>query len=422
MGPFDVLTILLTLSGIFSYLNDRYIKMPITIGVTFIGLVMSLAILILQHFTAVDFGPALKLLTQIDFGRTVFYALLGFLLFAGSLSIDVKELKKERWGILLLSTVSILITTFLVGTLIFWLFKLMQVELSYSMAMVFGALISPTDPVVVLGVLRRKKDDVSEKFYSLMVGESLFNDAMSILIFTIALGIAEFDKKSVETMETFHMTVEVLVQHVFGGIALGMALGIIGVYFLRKVERAHVQILMTLGLVASGYDLSQLLDVSSPLAVVIMGLIVGYYFRKSLEHDEEKIADHLLFSFWEIIDEFLNSFLFIMVGIEILSLPTDSWKVFLMTPFTIVIVLFGRFGGLYPLLKFLPPFKGLGVDSGKVMTWAGMRGGISLALALLLPSGEQVTHILFLTYNVVVFSILVQGLSINRFMNKYHRL
>lgn len=403
MSIFNISAIFISLVAIAAYINYRFIKLPTTVGLMIIGLTISLGLIGLNALGIDTGGMADKFLGNINFSQTLMKGMLSFLLFAGALRINLNDLIKERWSVGTLATAGVISSTLIVGTALFYLLKLLEIPISYAFCLVFGALISPTDPVAVLAILREIK--VSKSISTRIAGESLFNDGVGVVIFFVLLGIAEKGGN----IHPFSVVL-LFIREAGGGILLGLAIGYIVFRLLKKVDNYSVEILLTVALVSGGYALASTIHLSGPISIVVAGLLIGNHGRWHAMSEETRVN---LDMFWELIDEFLNAILFIWIGLEILVL-SFTWNHLLAGTIAIPVVLGARFVGVFSminLLRFRREYSGRTV---KIMTWGGLRGGISIALALSLLKGDPRNLIVSITYVVVVFSILVQGLTIRR--------
>jgi len=402
---FDILAILITLSALFSYVNHRYIHLPTTIGLMLIALLMSLAIVALDGL-----GPGLglaerirPLMASIDFNTTLMHGMLSFLLFAGALHVNLNDLASNKWVIGILATAGVCLSTLIIGTIGHWVLAKIGIDLPLIYCLLFGALISPTDPIAVLAIL--KSAGASKSLETKIGGESLFNDGVGVVVFVVLLDIAS-GGHMVSTADILLL----FVQEAIGGIVFGLFIGGIAYALLKSINNYQVEILITLAVVCGGYSLAHVLHLSGPIAVVVAGLLIGNHGRRMAMSDQTR--EHLD-TFWELVDEILNAVLFVMIGLEVLVL-TFSMHYLTAGLFLIPVVLLARLisvGVPVTLLRFRRSFSRNAV---KIMTWGGLRGGISVALALSLPAGQERDIILVVTYTIVVFSILVQGLSIGR--------
>lgn len=402
----DIIGLLIALTAIFSYLNHRFIRLPTTIGVMCIALVLSLLLIGAGQLGLASIEQWVEgLVLSIDFYAVLMHGMLSLLLFAGALHIDLSALAARKRSIGILATVGTISSTFLVGGIAYLLFQTLGIELSFIFCLLFGSLISPTDPIAVLGIL--KSANAPKSLEIKIAGESLFNDGVAVVIFTILLSIALGDKDV-----TVPGVALLFVKEAIGGAVFGLVIGYIAYRMIRSIDSYHVEVLITLGLVLGGYALALHLHVSGLIAMVVAGLLIGNHGRALAMSDETRVR---IDTFWEIVDELLNAVLFVLIGLEIVVL-TFSGQMLLAAVLMIVVVLGVRFitvGIPIALLR-----KRWSVDftphSVKLLTWAGVRGGISVALALSLPPGDERDVILAVTYVVVLFSILVQGLTIGR--------
>ena len=407
MDLFNILAILITLAAVFSYINFRYIGLPVTIGVMVIALSMSLMLNLLGSFGLGLKPQAELLLRNIDFDRTLLHGMLSFLLFAGALHIDINDLIELKWSIGALATVGTLISTFLVGTLTWFVLGWFGIGLSYLYCLLFGALISPTDPIAVLSIL--KTAGAPKSLEMRITGESLFNDGVGIVVFLVILETAT----GTHGVSAGHIGL-LFVQEVIGGVLFGLGIGYLAYQMLKSVDNYQVELLITLALVAGGYALADALHLSGPIAIVVAGLLIGNHGR--LFGMSEKTRAHLDV-FWELVDEILNAVLFVLIGLEVLVLTFT--KQYLFASLVIIpLVLFARFVAIGIPVTLLRPFRAFSPGAVRIMTWGGLRGGISVALALSLPPGRERDVILAITYAVVVFSIVVQGLTLERVVKK----
>ena len=403
MGFFDAMGALFTLTAVFAYLNYQYIRLPTPIGVMLAGLLLSLGLLLVG-------GPAEAwaqgLVASVPFEEVLMQGMLAFLLFAGALHVNLEDLRRRWVSILTLATLGVLVSTFAVGSGVYYLAAWLGLELPYVYALLFGALISPTDPIAVLGLL--KKAGVPKDLETLISGESLFNDGVGVVVFAVILSLATAHGGHVEASAA--AVAGFFAQEALGGLALGLGLGLIAFYMLRRTDDYSVEVLITLALVSGGYALAANLHTSGPLAMVVAGLLIGNHGRALAM--SERTREHLD-TFWEMTDEILNALLFVLIGLEVLLVRYTPGYLE-MAALAVPLVLGARFlsvGLPIGALRLVRPFAGYTV---RLMTWGGLRGGISVALALGLPPGPERELILAMTYGVVVFSVLVQGLSIGR--------
>ncbi len=402
MDILSTASLLITLAALFSYLNYRFLKIPTTIGIMLISLLMSLGLLAMH---ALGLGQleqyAEHMVRGIDFYETLMDGMLSFLLFAGALHVNLEDLSKQKWVILTLATIGVLISTFLVGILAWLIFNGLGIHMPFIYCLVFGALISPTDPIAVLGVL--KSVGVVKTLETKIAGESLFNDGIGVVLFLVMVGIATGHHQPTVS----HISL-LLLQEAGGGAVFGLIAGGLTFYLLRSVDSYQVEVLLTLALVMGGYTLASALHLSGPIAMVVAGLVIGNHGRLLAMSDSTR--EHLD-SFWELVDEVLNAVLFVLIGLEILLLSFRG-EYLLATIAIIPAVLLARFASVSLPITIMRRYRRFSPRVIEILTWGGLRGGISVALVLSLPSGAEREVILFATYAVVVFSILVQGLTI----------
>jgi CPA1 family monovalent cation:H+ antiporter len=347
---------------------------------------------------------------QIDFYGTIMNGLLAFLLFAGALHVDFEMLKNEKWPIGFMATFGVVVSTVVVAGCLWWAAGLVGIEVPFAWALVFGALISPTDPVAVLSLL--KTVDVPESLKAKIAGESLFNDGVAVVAFTLLLAAAVATAGEAD-LSPWHIG-ELFLHEGVGGVAFGFAMGWLAYRLMASIDDHVVEVLISIAVCALTYAVSLRLHVSGPIAVVVAGLLIGN--RGARYAMSEKVRDYM-FAFWEIVDEVLNSVLFLLIGLEVLVLSFDAAHVGLMAV-AIPAVLVGRLVSVSSPLVLRPMRKSFGVGSIPVLTWGGLRGGVSVALALSLPDSDYKPVLLAATYAVVVFSIVVQGLTVKPLIGK----
>ena len=411
MDIFDIAAVLITASALFSFINHRYIKLPTTIGLMLIALAVSLLLLGAGKLGLGDIhAHAETLLASIDFNETLMEGMLSFLLFAGALHINLANLARQKWIITSLATVGILTSTFLIGGASYYLLGWLDIELPFIYCLLFGALISPTDPIAVLGIL--KTANAPKTLETKIAGESLFNDGMAVVVFLVLLGIASGG----EEISASHVAI-LFLEEAVGGIVFGFAIGWLAYQMLKQVDNYQVEILITLAVVMGGYSLASAINVSGPIAVVVAGLLIGNHGRMMAM--SEKSREHLD-TFWELLDEILNAVLFVLIGLEVLVLsftPPLLTAAMVMIP----VVLAARMISVSIPIHLLSLRRAFSPGVIKILTWGGLRGGVSVALALALPAGEPREIILVVTYVTVVFSITVQGLTIGRLVRRSTR-
>ncbi|MEP6873699.1 MAG: sodium:proton antiporter [Burkholderiales bacterium] len=401
----DIAATCLAVTALLAYLNHRFVRLPTTIGVMVIALALSLVIVALD---VAGVSHALRsyeesLLRSVDFSDVLMQGMLSLLLFAGALHVDLSELKALRWPVASLALVGTLVSTLIVGFGLSWVLPWVGLALPLMYCLLFGALISPTDPIAVMGIL--KSAGAPKNLELVIAGESLFNDGVGVVIFALLLGMLTSGMAPATTS-----ALALLAREAGGGIVFGLVLGYVTYRLLKSVDEYQVEVLLTLAAVMGGYALASHLHVSGPLAMVVTGLIIGNQGRALAMSDATR---RYVDMFWELLDEILNAVLFVLIGMEVL-LISFSVPVLAAGAVAIAVTLLAR------LLSVGLPVAGFGARFGmppgawRVLTWGGLRGGISVALALSLPVGPHRDTVLALTYCVVVFSILVQGLSIGR--------
>ncbi len=405
---FDLGAILLTLAALFGYLNHRWLKLPHTIGLVVIALLASLGVLALDVVApALGFREAVRgAVESVEFPDLLMKGMLSFLLFAGALHVDLQQMAQRKWAIGVMATVGVLVSTFIVGYATFFIAGWLGFAIPLAYCLVFGALISPTDPIAVLGIL--KSVDVPPSLEAKIAGESLFNDGVGIVVFTILVAIA------VGTEGGHPITAlgiaELFVVEAVGGAVLGLVAGVIAYRAIASIDEHNLEVLITLALVAFTYSIAVALHISGPIAVVVAGLLIGNRGRRLAM--SETTRDHL-FKFWSLGDEVLNSILFLIIGFEVLAVTfTGSIGVAMVA--AIPIVLAARFVAVSVPITALSPMREFTKGAIPVLTWGGLRGGISVALALSLPAFADKDLVLAMTYGVVIFSIVVQGLTVGR--------
>jgi CPA1 family monovalent cation:H+ antiporter len=403
MTIFQIIAVLISLTAIFSYLNYRFFKLPATIGVMLIALLVSLGLIGAGHFVPWVRESAEHLLKQIDFDKALMQGMLSFLLFAGALHIDLTDLAEQKGVIATLSIAGVVISLFVFGTLIYFALGWFSIPLDYPWCLLFGALISPTDPVAVIGILKEAK--VPHSLEVQIAGESLFNDGIGVVAFIVLSEIAIDGQHA----SAGHIGM-IFLEEAVGGAAFGFAIGWMTYRLLKSVDNYRVEVMLTLALVMGGYALAALIHVSGPIAVVVAGLFIGNHGRRlAMSETTRKNLD----AFWALIDEILNALLFVLIGMEILVLAFTR-NLFFAGLLAIPAILLARWVSVALPVILLGRRKKFIRGTVAIMTWGGLRGGISVALALSLPSGREREIVLAVTYVVVIFSILAQGLTLKR--------
>ena len=411
LSLFDLAAVLLGLSAIFGYINHRLLRLPHTIGLVVIALCASGAIVIFDALyepsqLAETVTGALK---EIDFHAALMHGMLSVLLFAGAVHVDFSELAQRKWAIGLMASVGVLTSTFLIGTVMYYVMNWFGVPVPYIWALVFGALISPTDPVAVLGILKTVR--IPRLLEAKIAGESLFNDGVGVVVFTIIVGLAVAGPGG--ELEVTDAVMLFLAEAV-GGAVLGIVAGYLAYIAMRVIDEHNLEVLITLALVFGSYAIALHLHISGPIAVVVAGLFIGNHGARFAM--SENTREHV-FQFWELLDEILNSVLFLLIGLEVLVIGLSSQYLGL-SLVAIPIVLAARWVAVAIPIGLLAVRETFSRGAIIMLTWGGLRGGISVALALSLPPSEYKAPILAATYAVVVFSIIVQGLTMKPLVAK----
>ncbi len=405
----EISAICLVLTALLAYFNHRFIHLPITIGVMASALLLSVSIILLK-LIGIDHGlhqQVEMMLRSIDFSNVLMQGMLSLLLFAGALHVDLSELKAYRWQVGGLSIFSTLFSTFIVGLGAWGALPWFGIELPLIYCLLFGALISPTDPIAVMGIL--KTAGVPKNLELVISGESLFNDGVGVVIFSLLIGVL-----TMGATPSLEQGMTLLLREAGGGLLYGLVLGYITFRFLRSVDNYQVEVMLTLAAVMGGYMLANKLHVSGPLAMVVAGLVVGNHGREFAMSDTTRLYVDM---FWEMIDDILNAVLFVLIGMEVM-IVSFSLNLALAAVLMILLTLAARaLTVAVPVVAFQGFFR-LPKGAATVLTWGGLRGGISVALALSLPPGPQRDIVLALTYCIVVASILVQGLTIGKLAHR----
>lgn len=409
LSPFDAAAILIALAAVLGYLNHRFLGLPSSIGLTIMGAVASLLVIGIDRLLpASTLAEQLSVfVTGIDFHTTLMEGMLSFLLFAGALHVDWTALRRGRWPILVLSTVGVLISTAIVGAGFHLLTRGIGVEVPLLWSFVFGALISPTDPVAVMGVLKRAA--VPPTLQATVAGESLFNDGVGVVVFSILLAAA----LGTEPFTIGHAAEAFLVE-AGGGALLGLAVGWLGYEAMGSIDEYNVELMISLAVVMGGYSLAQFLHVSGPVAMAVAGLLIG---NAGVQLAMSETTRDYVLNFWALIDELLNAVLFLLIGLEVIAIVPDP-MLLLVGALAIPLVLVARALAVTVPLAALRPFLTMGRLAVPTLIWGGLRGGISIALALSLPEGPARVAILAVTYAVVLFSVVVQGGSIGSLITR----
>jgi monovalent cation:H+ antiporter, CPA1 family len=373
-----------------------------------ISLLTSFGIVGLSFFDSGFLQTTVDAITKLDFPNILLRIMLSFMLFAGAIHIDIKVLDKEKIPVIIFSTFGVLISTFIIGILMFFLLQLFGLSINFIYCLLFGVLISPTDPIAVLGILKNAK--IPKSLEMKITGESLFNDGVAVVIFVT---IYEITKSGLQDLDVSNVFI-FFMHEAGGGILFGFILGYTGYLLLKSIDNYKVEVMITLAMVMGGYSLAHFLHVSGPLAMVVAGIIIG---NRGKKYAMSETTREYLDKFWELIDEILNAILFILIGLEILIIKKDI-NFIEIGLITIILVLFSRYLSLgisILIMKFKRTFP---KNTIWVLTWGGLRGGISVALALSLTNTMQKELFVTVTYIVVLFSIIVQGLTMGKFVKR----
>lgn len=408
MTDFQVAAILISLTAGLAYLNARVLRLPSAIGLMATALLGSVLVLILDMAQVTEVAPRVtELLDHVDLSYALLHGMLGILLFAGALHVDLADLREFRMPIAVLALGGTALSTALVGIASYYALGGLGLDVPLVHCLLFGALISPTDPIAVLGILKAAKAPKSLEVT--ITGESLFNDGVGVVFFLAILGVAAGGDVDAGDLA------RLFVEEAIGGVVFGLVVGYVGFRLLRTIDQYSVEILITLAMVLGGYVAAEALHVSAPIAAVAAGLLIGNHGRALAM--SETTRDHLD-TFWELIDEILNAVLFLLIGLEVVHLRLSS-ELVLAAAIMIPLVLAARWMSVAAPLAALPGFRRRARGALALLTWGGLRGGISVALALSLPNGPERDIILVITYGVVVFSILIQGTTLGRLARRF---
>lgn len=409
MDYYLVISGLVFLAAVFGYINVRFLKLPTTIGLMLITIVYTLAVLGLSYFDDTLLKAEARLIHEIDFETVLMEYMLSFLLFAGALHTNFQELKKQRRPIIAFATLGVIASTFLIGTATFYLLQLLGSQVAYIYCLLFGAIISPTDPIAVLGIL--KQANAPKNLETKIVGESLFNDGVGVVLFLTLFNIASSSDQSIDALAILQL----FGMEVFGGLILGLFIGWGTYKLLKGIDDFSTEVIITLAAVMGGTVVAHHFHLSAPLAMVMAGLLIGHDRVRSATMSET--TELYIDKFWELIDILLNAILFVLIGMEMLIL-TYKGQYVIAGLISIPIVLLCRHISLWLPVKVFAEKLGFAPNTHRIMTWGGLRGGISIALALSLSEEMNREMFLVMTYVIVVFSILVQGLTIEKVIRK----
>ena len=402
MDIYAVGSVILTLAVLIAYLNHRFIRMQTTIAIMTASLLLSFLLILLHHTHAITLvEPTETLIENINFPDLLLKGMLSFLLFAGALNIDFHAMKEQKWEIGILASLSTLASTLLIAGLTYYLLPLIQLHLPFLYCLLFGALISPTDPIAVLATF--KKVNAPKKLFACVAGESLFNDGVGIVLFTTFYALT-FGHVNITT----HTVIILFLKQAVGGIVYGLVLGAITNGLLKNTQDHCIAILMTLAVVTGGYSIALWLDISGALAMVVTGIMVG---SKKYQHPHRIKVDKILDIFWEVIDEVLNAILFLLIGFELLNVHPKQGEIISLIAIIPLVLTVRLFTVSIPM-KLIELKREQGPYTIAILTWGGLRGGLAVALALSLPTSNYRNVILTMTYGVVAFAVIVQGLTI----------
>lgn len=407
MDLFVVIALLVIVSAVFSYLNARFIKLPGTIGIVLMATIASIVILVVDKIDSSIADYLGTLAKNINFSKAVLNILLGFLLFSSSFNLDGRKLKKEMRPVLVLSTLGVIISTAAFGALFYYVAPVFHIHMPLIYCLLFGALISPTDPVAVSAIIKNSK--LPAHLETIISGESLFNDSIGLILFVIILEVARVGEEKIELAKVTML----IIKEIIGGIVAGAVLGYLAHRLMHSVKDFQTIVLISLALVMGLSVLAVLLDFSIPLSVVTAGLFAG---GQSINQDNKEKSHEALEKFWKLVDEILNTILFVMIGLQLVNLPfvNNYWVT---GTLSIITILIARWFSIMLPLTFLRHTLKVNYSNINIMTWAGLRGAISIALALSLPNTPYRHLILSGSYFIVIFSVIVQGLTLNRMIN-----
>ncbi|MGO3184363.1 MAG: cation:proton antiporter [Aequorivita sp.] len=412
MNLFHLISILIVFAATFGYLNERFLKLPAIIGLFLISMVFSLLVLLLGNFFPSLLSYEKSILNQIDFQNFLMKGILGLMLFAGALRLDIEQLRTQRIPIFIFATIGVLISTFIIGIALFYILELMGISVPLIHTLIFGALISPTDPIAIMGILN--KTSIAKSLEIKIEGESLFNDGVGYVLF-VTLGHIAIGGNG-ETQISVFSTVILFLREVGGAVLLGFLLGKMITHALSKIDKYEVEVLLTLALVMGGYMLADILGVSGPITMVVGGLMIAKGLAKGKGLSD--ITKDYVRKFWELVDALLNAILFLLLGLSVLQVEFSK-AIFIIGILSIILVLVSRYISLKVLTLTMKKWIYFEPQASLIMTWGGLRGGISIVMAIILS--EEISKDIFLsiTYIIVVFSILVQGLTLEKVVKKF---
>ncbi|MGH8294434.1 MAG: cation:proton antiporter [Steroidobacteraceae bacterium] len=422
MPIFTIVSAVITVVALCGYANYKLVHLPDTVGITAVALLISVAVVAVGQVVPAVSAWGQLAVHRLDFPDLVFHGLLGLLLFAGSLHVDVAGLARARWLVVVLATVGVFISTVLVGLAFFYVARLFGMQLSLLQSFIFGALISPTDPIAALGLL--SKAGVPPSLLTKITGEALFNDGTGVVVFVVLLGVAGHSMGAslhgaapIVPMPRASAVAVLFAQQVLGGAAFGLGVGYIGILLLRSVDSYPVETLITLAMATGGYAAAESLRVSAPIATVVMGLVVG----SGREYAMSELTRERLFMFWQLADDLLNLILFGLIGLELTALAGTVREYLIPAAIALPIVLIARYISVGAPVAVLRRFERFEPHTVKLLTWGGLRGALSVALALSLAEGPPKELIVTATYVIAIFSILVQATTVEPLARRWMR-
>lgn len=410
MDLYLLISILVGICALFAYLNARFLKLPPSIGLMLMALIFSILVIVEGNMSAIFHNKVQVIVKSVNFPHILLDIMLGFLLFSGSLHVNFQRLMQQGIAVAVFALLGTALSTFLFGFVIFALFNVFNLHVDLIYCLLFGALISPTDPIAVLGII--KKTNVPKDISIIIEGESLFNDGIGVVFFLTILDIVTIGPANL----SIYQTVTLFLREVIGGIGLGLVLGFLVLYFIKKINDYKTIVLISLALVMLCAHLAKLIHVSGPLAVIIIGIMFGTKSHTMMNETTKDYHD----KFWELIDDFLNALLFVLVGLQMVLLPFIA-NYLLISFIAIIILLACRYVSLRLPMFFLKDKQLFNHKSAIIMTWGGLRGGLSIALTLSLPESAFKEIIVSITFIIVVFSVLVQGLSTEKLVKSLYK-
>jgi len=407
-------SIVLLLAAFFSFINYKWLKLPNTIGLMILSILTVVLITVSKPLLPDLYAFFCAIIINSDFKTLLLDGLLSFLLFAGAMHVNIASLAKEKWSVLLFATIGVLISTLIVGGLIYFGAQVLEMELTFLNALLFGALISPTDPIAVLAILSRT--NISKTLQTKIEGESLFNDGIGLVVFS---GVLLFSEVGLQTGSSIGSQIGILfLEEVVGGLFFGGLLGLIGYYWIKSVrENAQLSVVLSIAIVMAGYTIASILHVSGPLAMVVSGLVIGNKLNLNANCEG---ASKMLNEIWEVFDDVFNGILFVLMGLAFHLMKFDK-HIIILGIMAIVVVLIGRFISVLLPYSLLKHKERKPIKTVVMLTWGGLRGGISIALALSISNNASSETIVSITYIVVLFSIIIQGLTIGKLVKRLYR-